>query len=446
MRDIEPIFAFEREEEVVTCDPSDVLRLEAEQAPDAVILVHDVIADTEVGKRLERAAEPRVDPRGPFAEDLRVRKQRHPEVSPHEATASRADDECERRLGRQGVDVIPNDRLDPSQESLRPERFTLVRERHDHAASLPDHRGKLVLGFGEAAGGDGGPLCLEDMRLRTWKRVEPRRTLEVGRVEPLLPPHTDDVVELPDEVGRPVEQRDEVAVVLGQDSELRIAIGPLARREDHGLVNRVERALRERRERPDLLDVVSEELHAQRLAAGAREDVHETAAHCELPALFHPLDAFVARDGERLDESVEAGAVRATEVHDIGSCLPRRDALGERPRRDADEPASFDYLERASALPDEVSGWLEAGSRVNPAAREQCDLCRIDVPADRLGEIARFLVLGEEAHERAAERAVECGEKKRENRLGDACVRREVVCECAKAFALGESVDEPRER
>ena len=54
---------------------------------------------------------------------------------------------------------------------------------------------------------------------------------------------------------------------------------------------------------------------------------------------------------------------------------------------------------------------------MNPAAREQCDLCRIDVPADRLGEITRFLVLGEEAHEWAAERAVEGGEEKRENRL-----------------------------
>jgi hypothetical protein len=83
---------------------------------------------------------------------------------------------------------------------------------------------------------------------------------------------------------------------------------------------------------------------------------------------------------------------------------------------------------------------------VNPAAREQCDLCRIDVPADRLGEITRFLVLGEEAYERAAERAVECGEEKRENRLGDTRIRREIVRECAKAFALGESVDEPRER
>ena len=83
---------------------------------------------------------------------------------------------------------------------------------------------------------------------------------------------------------------------------------------------------------------------------------------------------------------------------------------------------------------------------MNPTAWEQCNLCRIDVPADRLGQITRFLILGEEAHERAAERAVERGEKKRENRLGYPRVRREVVCKCAKAFALGESVNEPRER
>ena len=78
VRDVEPILALEREEEVVTRDPGDVLRLEAEETPDAVILVHDVVADTEVGERLERAAEPRVDPRGALAEDLRVREAARP--------------------------------------------------------------------------------------------------------------------------------------------------------------------------------------------------------------------------------------------------------------------------------------------------------------------------------------------------------------------------------
>jgi hypothetical protein len=36
-------------------------------------------------------------------------------------------------------------------------------------------------------------------------------------------------------------------------------------------------------------------------------------------------------------------------------------------------------------------------------------MCRIDVPANRLGEITRFLILGDEAHGRAAERPVQCG-------------------------------------
>jgi len=36
-------------------------------------------------------------------------------------------------------------------------------------------------------------------------------------------------------------------------------------------------------------------------------------------------------------------------------------------------------------------------------------MCRIDVPANRLGEITRFLILGEEAHEPAAERPVQRG-------------------------------------
>ena len=296
MRDVEPILAFEREEEVVARDPGDVLRLEAEQTPDAVILVHDVVADTEVGERLERTAEPRVDSRGALAEDLRVGKQRDPEVSPHEATASRADDECERRLGRQGVDVLPDDRLDLAQESLRSQRLALVRERHDHAATLADHAGELVLGFGEAAGGDGRSLRLEDVRLRARQRVEPRSALErrARRVPP--PRHTPTTSSsCQTRSGGRSSSGTRSLVVLGERSELRVAVGPLARREDHGLVDRVERALRERRERPDLLDLVSEELDAQRLAAGAREDVDETAAHGDLPALLHPLDAFVAR-------------------------------------------------------------------------------------------------------------------------------------------------------
>ena len=94
VRDVEPVLAAEREEEVVAGDPGDVLRLEAEELSDAVVLVHDVVADAKIGERLERAAEPSIGTRRALAEDLRVGEQRDPEVSPDESAPCRADDEA----------------------------------------------------------------------------------------------------------------------------------------------------------------------------------------------------------------------------------------------------------------------------------------------------------------------------------------------------------------
>jgi hypothetical protein len=45
VRDVQAIVALEGEEEVVACDSRDVLRLEAEQSPDPLVLVHDVVPD-----------------------------------------------------------------------------------------------------------------------------------------------------------------------------------------------------------------------------------------------------------------------------------------------------------------------------------------------------------------------------------------------------------------
>ena len=59
MRDVEPVLAAEREVEVVARDARDLLRLEAEQLADAVVLVDDVVADAEVGEARERPAEAR---------------------------------------------------------------------------------------------------------------------------------------------------------------------------------------------------------------------------------------------------------------------------------------------------------------------------------------------------------------------------------------------------
>ena len=210
VRDVEPVLALEGEEEVVARDAGDVLRLEAEETPDAVVLVDDVVADAEVGEGLQRATETRVGARRPLAEDLRVRQQRDSEVAPDEPAAGGADDEGERRVGGELLDAVDDVRLDLPQEPLRPQRLALVRERHEHASTLAHHARELVLGLGEAAGGDRGTLRLEHVLLRAREGIEARGAVDVRRGEALLLPDTRDVVELPDDVGRAVEQRDEV--------------------------------------------------------------------------------------------------------------------------------------------------------------------------------------------------------------------------------------------
>ena len=73
----------------------------------------------------------------------------------------------------------------------------------------------------------------------------------------------------------------------------------------------MQRPLRERREGPERLDLVAEELHAQRVATGGREDVHEAASDGELPALLHSVDALVAGEREPFGEVVETGSAGA---------------------------------------------------------------------------------------------------------------------------------------
>ena len=80
----------------------------------------------------------------------------------------------------------------------------------------------------------------------------------------------------------------------------------LGGRVDRAGLDRVQRALGERRERADRLHLVAEELDAQRLAAGRREDVDEAAADGELPAVVDPLDALVPGERELLRRALDA--------------------------------------------------------------------------------------------------------------------------------------------
>ena len=81
----------------------------------------------------------------------------------------------------------------------------------------------------------------------------------------------------------------------------------------------------------------------------------------------------------------------------------------------------------------------------NATAREQRDAPRVDVPADRLGNVARVLVLGQQARRAALERRVQRRKEERERRLGHPRVGRKRVGERAKALARGELDDEPGE-
>ena len=172
MRDVEAVVAAEREQQVVARDAGDLLRLEAEQLADAVILVDDVVAGAEVGERLQRAAAEAPLARGAAPEDLVVGQEHEAEVAPDEAAARGRDREVEARLGRQLVARLEQRRLDAAQHVLRAQRLAAVRERDDDALAGAHELRELRLRLGEPARRDRRPLRLERERLPLRERVE----------------------------------------------------------------------------------------------------------------------------------------------------------------------------------------------------------------------------------------------------------------------------------
>ena len=314
-----------------------------------MVLVHDVVPGAHVRERLQRAPEPRVGAGRPLAEDLGVGQQREAEVTPDEAPAGGADHELHGRVpeGRALHDLG----LDLPEHPLRPERLPLVREGDDHAPSLPHHARELRVRLGVPARRDRRALSLERMGLRARERVELGRALERRGLEGVLLPRAPDVVRPPHEVRRPLEHR---LQVVGRRERVALRLGEidaaLGSREDGRLPDGMEGSLRERRERPHLLDLLAEELDAKRLPAGAREDVDQAAANRDLPALLHPLGAFVAGECQRLDEGVQTRLVADREAgpgpagHGREAAPPR--ARGQKRRR-APRPRGPRARERA---------------------------------------------------------------------------------------------------
>ena len=274
-----------------------------------------------------------------------------------------------------------------------PERLAAVREGDDDAVAAADEAVQLVLGLGEAARRDRGPLRLErrtaapagsgsssdapSQRDRRRAPPPPRRARTSSGCQTRSGARSsgrDEVVR----ARRPARPR---PVVVGRACGSTSVALPLRGRVDDRVLDRVERALRERREGAHLLDLVAEELDAERLAAGGREDVDDAAAHGELAALLDALDPLVAGERERLGEPVDARLLADGQSGPAPGARRRRHPLRERRRRGADEAAGGEHVERPGPLADEVRRRLEPADAADATAREQRDAVGPEEPA-----------------------------------------------------------------
>ena len=81
---------------------------------------------------------------------------------------------------------------------------------------------------------------------------------------------------------------------------------------------------------------------------------------------------------------------------------------------------------------------LEPGPPADTSAGQERDTVLADVPAGRLGGVARVRVLGREDEQRLLEPLVQGGEDERQRRLGDAGASRKSLDVGGEALAVGE--------
>jgi hypothetical protein len=204
----------------------------------------------------------------------------------------------------------------------------------------------------------------------------------------------------------------------------------------------MQRPLGERRERAHLLDLVPEELDAQRLEAGRREDVNEPAAHGELAAILGALDPLVAGESERLGQPFDALLLAGRDADRRRPRVLRRYALGDRRRRHDDQPAAVLDVERTRTLADEVRRRPQPGVPADTTAGQQCDALGPEVPPRRLREVPRIRVFGDEDDQRSAELVVQRRDDQWKRGLGHARACRQRGSHLLQALELEQLADE----
>ena len=195
---------------------------------------------------------------------------------------------------------------------------------------------ELVLGLGEAAGGDCRPLRLECERLSCGERVELDRPIEPHGLELLFLPDLAHFARLPDEVRAVRNRHDEILgeprrlVLIAWKTRLHQIEPALDGQVDGRSVDGVERALCERGKGANALDLVSEELDPKRLAARGRVHVDDAAPERELAALLRLVDPLVAGEREFPCESVDSRRLSGRDEDRVRPRAGRRHAFGKR--------------------------------------------------------------------------------------------------------------------
>jgi hypothetical protein len=204
----------------------------------------------------------------------------------------------------------------------------------------------------------------------------------------------------------------------------------------------MERTLRERGEGPDRLDLVAEELDPEGFSPRRGKDVDQTATDRELAAFLDALHPLIAREREAFGEQLDPRLFALLDLDRRRPGFARRQSLGKRGCRGADEPSVREHVERPRTLADEVRRRLEPRAPADATARQQPDAVFAEEPGRGIGRIAGVGILGQNADESAAEPLV-CGrQEQREGRFGDTRASRQRCGEGGKPLVLDELGDE----
>ena len=123
----------------------------------------------------------------------------------------------------------------------------------------------------------------------------------------------------------------------GDLRQLAVLGGELGRRRDLDRVGLAERALGERREVAQRLDLDVEEVDADGAVLGRGEDVEDPAAHGELAAVLDLVDVLVAGRHELGRDLIEVQQIAAADREGRRAQRRVRDLLAERDRGDDDD-------------------------------------------------------------------------------------------------------------